>query len=86
MLHAVVLEIYDIRSLNWTKTLSFDGIIMDESGEVTPEQTWIPLPLLSNRDNARITAYGHRFHKLTCFNMCPHLEQICSFGFFSGIS
>ena len=37
---------------------SFDRIIMDESGQVTPEQAWIPLPLLSNRDNARITAYG----------------------------
>ena len=31
---------------------------MDEFGQVTPEQAWIPLPLLSNRDNARITAYG----------------------------
>ena len=37
---------------------SFDRIIMDESGQVTPEQAWIPLPLLSNRDNARISAYG----------------------------
>ncbi|MGB8936133.1 MAG: AAA domain-containing protein [Candidatus Nitrosopolaris sp.] len=40
------------------QALSFDRIIMDESGQVTPEQAWIPLPLLSNRDNARITAYG----------------------------
>ena len=40
------------------QALSFDRIIMDESGQVTPEQAWMPLPLLSNRDNARITAYG----------------------------
>jgi superfamily I DNA and/or RNA helicase len=40
------------------QTSSFDRIIMDESGQVTPEQAYIPLPLLSNRDNARITAYG----------------------------
>jgi AAA domain len=40
------------------QALSFDRIIMDESGQVTPEQAWIPLPLLSNRDNARVTAYG----------------------------
>jgi superfamily I DNA and/or RNA helicase len=38
--------------------LSFDRIMMDESGQVTPEQAWIPLPLLGNADNARITAYG----------------------------
>jgi superfamily I DNA and/or RNA helicase len=31
---------------------------MDESGQVTPEQAWTPLPLLSNRDNAAVTAYG----------------------------
>ena len=40
------------------QALSFDRIIMDESGQVTPKQAWMPLPLLSNRDNARITAYG----------------------------
>ena len=38
--------------------LSFDRIIMDESGQVTPEQAWIPLPLLGNADTARVTAYG----------------------------
>jgi AAA domain-containing protein len=38
--------------------LSFDRIIMDESGQVTPEQAWTPLPLLSNRDSAAVTAYG----------------------------
>ncbi|MDQ6863247.1 MAG: ATP-binding protein [Thermoproteota archaeon] len=38
--------------------LSFDRIIMDESGQVTPEQAWIPLPLLRNADTARVTAYG----------------------------
>jgi hypothetical protein len=37
---------------------SFDRIIMDESGQVTPEQAWIPLPLLGNAEAARITAYG----------------------------
>ena len=38
--------------------LSFDRIIMDESGQVTPEQAWIPLPLLGNANTARVTAYG----------------------------
>jgi superfamily I DNA and/or RNA helicase len=37
---------------------TFDRIIMDESGQVTPEQAWIPLPLLSNSKEATITIYG----------------------------
>lgn len=37
---------------------TFDRIIMDESGQVTPEQAWIPLPLLTNSKNATITIYG----------------------------
>ena len=40
------------------QALSFDRIIMDESGQVTPEQAWIPLPLLGNANTARVTAYG----------------------------
>ena len=31
---------------------------MDESGQVTPEQAWIALPLVSNSDDVSITAYG----------------------------
>ena len=37
---------------------SFDRVIMDESGQVTPEQAWIALPLVSNSDDVSLTAYG----------------------------
>ncbi len=37
---------------------SFDRVIMDESGQITPEQAWIALPLVSNSDDVSITAYG----------------------------
>jgi superfamily I DNA and/or RNA helicase len=37
---------------------SFDRIVMDESGQVTPEQAWISLRFLRENDNATITAYG----------------------------
>lgn len=34
-----------------------DRRIIDDSGQITPEQAWILLPLLSNRDDDKITAY-----------------------------
>jgi superfamily I DNA and/or RNA helicase len=37
---------------------SFDRIIMDESGQVTPQQAWIPLRLLPESNNAIMSAYG----------------------------
>jgi DNA polymerase III delta prime subunit len=37
---------------------SFDRILMDESGQVTPEQAFIPLRLVRDTTNATITAYG----------------------------
>ncbi len=37
---------------------TFNRIIMDESGQITPEQSWIPLPLLTNGPDATITIYG----------------------------
>jgi superfamily I DNA and/or RNA helicase len=37
---------------------SFDRIIMDEAGQVTPEQAWIPIRLLSPATSSTVTAYG----------------------------
>ena len=37
---------------------SFDRILMDEAGQVTPEQAWIPLRLIRNNCNSTITVYG----------------------------
>jgi superfamily I DNA and/or RNA helicase len=37
---------------------SFDRIIMDESGQVTPRQAWIPLRLLRESHNATMSVYG----------------------------
>jgi superfamily I DNA and/or RNA helicase len=37
---------------------SFDRIIMDESGQVTARQAWIPLRLLRESHNATISVYG----------------------------
>ena len=37
---------------------SFDRIIMDESGQVTPQQAWIPLRLLRNSDTITASVYG----------------------------
>lgn len=37
---------------------SFDRIIMDESGQVTPQQAWIPLRLLRESANATMSVYG----------------------------
>src|SRR5215203_3048187 len=37
---------------------SFDRIIIDESGQITPEQGWQVLRLIRNSDSATITAYG----------------------------
>jgi superfamily I DNA and/or RNA helicase len=37
---------------------SFDRIIMDESGQVTPRQAWIPLRLLRESHNASMSVYG----------------------------
>lgn len=37
---------------------SFDRIIMDESGQVTPQQAWIPLRLLRDSDNVTVSVYG----------------------------
>jgi ATP-dependent RNA/DNA helicase IGHMBP2 len=36
----------------------FDRIIMDESGQVTPRQAWIPLRLLRESHNATMSVYG----------------------------
>ena len=36
---------------------SFDRIIMDESGQVTLQQAWIPLRLLRNSDNVAMSVY-----------------------------
>jgi superfamily I DNA and/or RNA helicase len=37
---------------------SFDRIIMDESGQVTPRQAWIPIRLLRESCNATMSVYG----------------------------
>ena len=37
---------------------SFDRIIMDESGQVTPQQAWIPFRLLRESDNVTMSVYG----------------------------
>ena len=37
---------------------SFDRIIMDESGQVTPQQAWIPVRLLRESDNVTMSVYG----------------------------
>ena len=37
---------------------SFDRVIIDESGQITPEQAWQVLRLIRNSDGATISAYG----------------------------
>ena len=37
---------------------SFDRIVMDESGQVTPEQAWMGLRFLADHEDSTITAYG----------------------------
>jgi AAA domain len=37
---------------------SFDRVIMDESGQVTPQQAWIPLRLLRESNSSTMSVYG----------------------------